>query len=224
MSGCKRCSALALILVLGLWGCDEGYTIHSIYQASPGTSSVPDVTGLWQLSDPGWPGSVLQIAAKDYDVGHCRLADIRRLDMRSNEEDRVIGDEMCFVPIARHMVMQVRTTGEVSLYQDFLVKIDHESISTCGSIWTLLMVLTRDHPARFSMEGLKYTIRSDLPRGNEMIVTSPTDELRAYLEVNLPKIARMCDQGDEEGPHWVTLKRLTPARLDEDAGGSSPSP
>jgi hypothetical protein len=121
------------------------------------------------------------------------------------------------------MIMEVRTTGEVRLYQDFLVKIDQDSITTCGSIWTQLMALRRDHPEQFSMEGLDYTMRGQF-LGDEMIVTSSTDELRAYLEVNLPKIARTCDEGDEEGQHWARLKRLTPARPAEKAGDSPPAP
>ena len=219
-----RIAVLTIVMILGLAGCDEGYTVYSIYQPTPGASSVPDVTGLWQSSDPGWHDTVLQIAAKEYDVGHCRSADIRILDLRSNEDDWLIGDEICFVPIAGHMIMQVRTTGEVQLYQHFLVKIDQQSIASCGSIWARLIKLNRDHPARVSMEGLEYTIRSDLPRGNEMIVTAPTDELRAYLEVNVPKLARLCDEGVEEGPRWSSLKRLTPARVQEVAEEPSPSP
>ncbi len=218
-----RFAVLSIFVILGLGGCDDGYTIHSIYQVSPGTSSVPDVAGLWQSSDPGWHGSVLQIAAQDYDVGHCRVADIRILDMHSIEDDAVIGDEMCFVPIAGHMIMQVRTTGQARLYEDFLVKIDQASITTCGSIWAQLIALRRDYPTQFSMEGLEYTIRGQF-FGNEMIVTSPTDQLRAYLEVTVPKIARMCDEGNEEGPGWTRLERLTSVRVEDDAEGSSPSP
>jgi len=221
--GHGRLAVLSIFMSVLLCGCDDGYTIHSIYQPTPGSSTVPDVAGLWQSSDAGWHDTVLQIAAEEYDVGHCRAADIRILDMKSNEDDWVIGDEMCFVPIAGHMIMQVRTTGEVRLYQDFLVKIDQDSITTCGSIWTQLMALKRDHPEQFSMEGLEYTIRSQF-LGDEMIVTSSTDELRAYLEVNLPKIARMCDEGDEEAQHWARLKRLTPARPAEKAEDRSPSP
>jgi len=216
-------AVLSIFAILGLCGCDDGYTIHSIYQPTPGSSTVPDVAGLWQSSDAQWNDGVLQIAAEDYDVGHCRFADIRILNMKSNEDDWVIGDEICFVPIAGHMIMQVRTTGEVRLYEDFLVKIDQDSITTCGSIWTQLMALRRDHPEQFSMEGLEYTIRGQF-LGNEMIITSPADELRAYLEVNLPKIARTCDEGDEKVQHWARLKRLTPARPAEEAEDSSPSP
>jgi hypothetical protein len=220
--GHGRLAVLSLFTILGLCGCDDGYTIHSLYQATPGTSSVPDVTGLWQSSDAQWNDGVLQIAAEDYDVGHCRFADIRILNMKSNEDDWVIGDEICFVPIAGHMIMQVRTTGEVRLYEDFLVKIDQDSITTCGSIWTQLMALKRDDPEQFSMGGLEYTMRGQF-LGNEMIVTSSTDALRAYLEVNLPKIARTCDEGDEKVQHWARLKRLTPARVEEAAEDSSPS-
>jgi len=221
--GNGRLAVLSIFMSLLLCGCDDGYTIHSIYQPTPGSSTVPDVAGLWQLSDPGWSDTVLQIAAEDYDVGHCRFADIRILNMKSNEDDWVIGDEMCFVPIAGHMIMQVRTTGDVRLYQDFLVKIDQDSITTCGSIWTQVMALNRDHPKQFSMKGLEYTTRSQF-LGSEMIVTSPADEIRAYLEANLPKIARTCDDGDEKVQHWATLKRLTPARQAEEAEDISPSP
>ena len=89
------------------------------------------------------------------------------------------------------------------------------------------MTLNRHHPTQFSMEGLEYTIRSSPFSGNEMIITSPTDELRAYLEVHLPNIARTCDDGDEEDEerqHWARLERLTPARPAEKAEDSSPSP
>ncbi len=222
--GLGRNAVLSIFTILGLCGCDDGYTVHSIYQAKAGPSSVPDVAGLWQASDAQWNDGVLQIAAEEYDVGHCRLAEIRILNMKSNENDWAVGDEICFVPIAGQMIMQVRTTGEVRLYQHFLVKIDQDSITSCGSIWTQLMALHRDRPEQFSMEGLDYTIRSDLPRGNEMIVTSPTEKLRAYLEVNLPKIARTCDEGDEESQHWARLKRLTPARPAKEAEDGPPSP
>ncbi len=222
--GHRRLAVLSLFTILGLCGCDDGYTIHSLYQPTPGSSTVPDLAGLWQSSEPGWHDTVLQIAAEDYDVGHCRLADIRMLDMRSNEDDLVIGDQMCFVPIAGHMIMQVRTTGSVPLHQHFLVKIDQDSITTCGSIWAQLIALRRDHPEEFSLEGLEYTFRSEPFADNEVIVTSPTDELLAYLEVNLPKIARTCDEGDEVGQHWARLKRLTPARPAKEAEDSPPSP
>ena len=222
--GHGRLAVLSIVTILGLCGCDDGYTIHSLYQATPGTSSVPDVTGLWQSSDPGWHDTVLQIAAEDYDIGHCRVADIRILDMHSIDDDTVIGDVICFVPIAGHTIMQVRTLGEARLYQHFLVKIDQDSITTCGSIWGQLMTLNRHRPTQFSMEGLEYTIRSSPFSGNEMIITSPTDELRAYLEVHLPNIARTCDEEDEEGQHWARLTRLTPARPAEKAADSSPSP
>lgn len=65
------------------------------------------------------------------------------------------------------------------------------------------------------MDGLEYTIRSSPAADNELIVVSPTDALRNYLEVNVPKIASMCDEGVEEGPRWFSLKRLTPARVSE---------
>jgi len=220
--GHGRLAVLWIFAILGLYGCDDGYTIHSIYQPTPGSSTVPDVAGLWQSSDAQWNDGVLQIAAEDYDVGHCRLADIRILDMKSSGEDWVIGDEICFVPIAGYMIMQVRTTGKVRLYEDFLVKIDQDSITTCGSIWTQLMALKRDHPEQFSMEGLEYTMRGEF-LGNEMIVTSSTEAIRAYLEGNLSKIARTCEEGDEKVQHWVTLKRLTPPRV-EAAAEESLSP
>ena len=222
--GRGRLAVLSIFMILGLCGCDDGYTVHSLYQATPGTSSVPDVAGLWQSRDPGWHDTVLQIAAEDYDVGHCRVAVIRILDMQSIDDDTVIGDEICFVPIADHTIMQVRGTGEAHLYQHFLVKIDQQSIISCGSIWAQLMTLNRHQPAQFPMKGLEYTIRSSPFSGNEMIITSPTDELRAYLEVHLPQIARTCDEEDEEGQHWASLVRLTPARPAEEAKDSSPSP
>ncbi len=195
-----RSAALLIVMILGLCGCEEGYTIHSIYQASSGPSPVPDLTGLWQSSEPGWHDSALQIAAQEYDVGHCRPADIRILDLQSNEDDKVIGDEVCFVPIAGHMIMEIRSTGTVRLYQHFLVKIDQQSITSCGSIW---------------VDGLEYTIRSSPAADNELIVVSPTDALRNYLEVIVPKIASLCDEGVEEGPRWLSLKRLTAARVNE---------
>ena len=210
-----RSAALLIFVILGLCGCDDGYTIHSIYQASPGLSPVPDVTGLWQSSKPGWHDSALQIAAQEYDVGHCRTADIRILDLQSSAEDKVIGDKICFVPIAGHMIMEIRSTGTVRLYQHFLVKIDQQSITSCGSIWGHLLALRRQYPDRFSMDGLEYTIRSSPAADNELIVVSPTDALRNYLEVNVPKIASLCDEGVEEGPRWYTLKRLTAARVSE---------
>ena len=217
-------AALGLVLALALAGCDSVYTIHSIASPSDEPSVVPDVSGLWAPEDIDSASMVLRIAAEDYDIGHCRNADIRLLGT-TTEDEVTFGDQICFVPIAGHLVAQLRTTGDVQLYQQQLFKFDRQSMSFCDAIWADLLEWSEEHPQASAVHGLEFA-RRDWKDGSQLFVTSSSDALRTYLEARLPQLARACDEDDDDGPRWDIYRRMTPPRQPDaaNAADTSPSP
>ncbi len=218
-------AVLLIAVVLGLVGCDSVYTIHSIYEPSAEPSSVPDVSGLWAEGDTDFTGLVLRISAEDYDIGHCRNADMRLLLANVGEEDP-IGDQICFVPVAGHLVAQLRTTGQVQLYEQRLFKFDQQSMSFCDAIWADLLEWSEEHPQASAAHGLEFA-RRGWEDGTQLFVTSSAEVLRTYLEARLLAVAKACDELDAEGRSgWETYVRLTPPRQPDPAGAGDdlPSP
>jgi hypothetical protein len=217
-------AVLSIVVVLGLVGCDSVYTIHSIAEASDQPSAVPDMSGLWAPDDIDSTSMVLRIAAEDYDTGHCRNADIRLLGA-TNDEEVTFGDQICFIPVAGHMVAQVRTTGDVQLYQQYLFRFDQQSMSFCDAIWADLLDWSEEHPQASAAHGLEF-VRRGWEDGTQLFVTSSSDALRAYLGARLPKLARACDEDNDEGPRWDKYQRLTPPRQPDPEGAVDelPSP
>jgi hypothetical protein len=217
--GCR--AALAIFVALGLGGCDSVYTLHSICEPGDGPSTVPDLSGLWKPSDADASG-VLRIAAEDYDIGRRRDADIRWFGA-SSEEDQPMGDAICFVPVEEHLVAEVRTTGQVPLYQQVLFKFDQQSISFCDAAWVELLEWAGDHPEASAVHGIEFGRRGST-FGAEFIVTSSADAIRTYLEARLPKLAKACDADHDDGPGWATYTRLTPPRRPVGAGAADTPP
>jgi len=229
-------AALGLFMVLGLLGCDSVYTIHSIAEPSNEPSTVPDLSGLWAPTDTDLAGVVLRISAEDYDIGHCRNVDIRFLSAYTSEDRRIgepIGDEICFVPVAGHLVAQLRTTGGVQLYQQALFKFDQQSMSFCSALWADLREWSKEHPHASAAHGMEFAHRERTVwfifelEVTDLFVTSSRNALLEYFEARLPKVAEACDKVDEEGHSgWVTYIRLTPPRQPDaaDVDDTSPSP
>ncbi len=224
-------AALGLFMALGLVGCDSVYTIHSIAEPSNEPSTVPDLSGLWAPSDTDLAGVVLRISAEDYDIGHCRNADMRLLLANTGEEDP-IGDQICFVPVAGHLVAQLRTTGGVQLYQQALFKFDQQSMSFCSAIWADLREWSEEHPQASAAHGIEFARRERAVwfifevEVTDLFVTSSRNALLEYFDARLPEVAEACDKVDEEGHSgWVTYIRLTPSRQPDaaDADDTSPS-
>ena len=226
-------AALGLFMVFALAGCDSVYTIHSIAAPSDGPSTVPDISGLWVPSDPELAGLVLRITAEDYDTGYCRDVDIRVLSAYSSE-DRPIGDEICFVPVAGHLVAQLRPTGQVQLYQQALFKYDRQSMSFCEEIWTDLRKWSVDHPEASAVHGLEFARRDrevwfffGKDTVTDLFITSSRSAILKYFETRLPEVPKACDALDDKGHSgWITYVRLTPPRQPDAAGaaGTPPSP
>lgn len=214
-------AALALFMVLALAGCDSVYTIHSIASPSDEPSTVPDISGLWAVdADP--TGVVLRVAAAEYDIGQCRDATIQLLG-ESSFDDETLGDEICFVPVAGHLVVQLHTTGQVQLYQQYLFKFNQRSVSLCDAIWADLLSWSNEHPKAPAAYGLEFGRRGG--DTTELFVTSSRNALLKYLEVRLPEAAKACDKVDEEGDSgWRTYIRLTPPRRRDAAGAADTSP
>ncbi|MGB2818167.1 MAG: hypothetical protein WBC37_13180, partial [Burkholderiaceae bacterium] len=166
---------VSIAVALGLVGCNPVYTIYSIAAPSDEPSTVPDVSGLWGPSDADSTSNVLRLAAAEYDIGQCRNATIHSLGATSFD-DETVGDEICFVPVAGHLVAQVRTTGQVQLYQQYLFKFDQQSISFCDAIWADLVEWSDDHPEGSAAHGLEFTRRGG-GDSTELFVISQRDEL-----------------------------------------------
>lgn len=218
-------SVVTIAVALGLVGCNSVYTIHSIAAPSDEPSTVPDVSGLWGLRDAESTSNVLRLAATEYDIGQCRDATIHSLGATS-VDDELVGNEICFVPVAGHLIAQMRTTGQVQLYQQYLFRFDQESVSFCDAIWADLVEWSDKHLDGSTAHGLEFS-RRGLGETTEMFVISQRDELLKYLEARLPAVANACDESDEEGHNdWITYIRLTPPRRAgvADAADTSPSP
>lgn len=217
-------AAFSIAMVLALVGCDSVYTIHSIAAPSDEPSTVPDVSGLWAPGGADSKTMVLRIVAEDYDIGQCRNANIRLLGA-TTEDAETLGDQICFVPIAGHVVAQVRTTGGVQLYQQTLFKFDQQSMFFCDAIWADLLQWSEEHPQASAAHGLEFA-RRGWDSGTQLFVTSSSDALRTYLEARIPQLAKACDENPDDGPRWDTYLRMTPPRQPDDPGAVDdlPSP
>lgn len=214
-------TGLALMLVLGIAGCDSVYTIHSIASLSDEPPSVPDVSGLWAPSGATWVDGVMRSTAVEYDIGQCRDVTISVLGATS-VADETVGDEICFVPISGYLIAQIRTTGQVQLYQQYLFKFDEKTISFCDKVWTELLQWSDDHPHATAGGGLEFGRRGG--DTTELFITSPRDAVREYLVPRLPEILKACDEVDEEGDSgWITYVRLMPPRRPDAAGAADAS-
>jgi hypothetical protein len=211
-----RVRVALVIAALSLCGCDNVYTFDSIAQPGPGPSTVPDVSGLWISDGENTSTTVMRIAGEDYNVDHCRDADVSLLGTMS-ETQETIGDQLCFVPIAGHVLLQIRSAGQVQLYQPFLFRFDQDSLSFCDVVWQDLLDWAQEHPTESSVQGLDFGSRSR-DWGTEVFITSPADALRAYLERIVSDLALRCDAAEDLSPGWIRFKRLTPPRSDEDPG------
>lgn len=204
-------AAAVLLWVLWLAGCNPVYTIHSIAGSSDEASLVPDLSGLWVESDATATSDVLHVEEVGDHAGQCRNANIRMIGM-ARFSVQEYADEICFVPVAGRLIAQVRTIGEVQLYQQFLFRFDEESVSFCGSIWSDLVTWSADHPEETAAHGLEFTRRRGGESG-EVFVISPPSALLRYLEARLPEEVKACDKADDEGhTEWLTFVRLTPRR------------
>lgn len=218
--GRKGRAALAVCLALGLAGCNTVYTVHSI--AAPGNepSTVPDVSGLWMPRDASSADGVLRVTEFQYDVGQCRDADVQWLGEEPSD-DEAVADEICFIPVAGHLVLQLRTVGAVQLYHHFLVKFDEDSASICGAIWSDTDEWSVDDSRGTDSHGLRFTHYGAVDSA-DLIVISPRSELLSYLETRLPEAVKACDEpGDFDD--WIAYVRLTPPRQ-PDAGGAAEEP
>lgn len=218
----RHCAAPGLFTVLVLAGCNPVYTIHSIAEPSEVPSTVPDVSGLWVQSDADSTANVLRVAEGEYDVGQCRNATVSSLGLTSIGDETVAG-EICFVPVAGQLIFQLRTTGPVQLYQQYLFKFDKASVSFCGAVWSDLLEWSDHHLRGTAAHGLEFTRRGG-GDSTELFVISQRSELLSYLEARLPKAVKACNEVDEDGQSdWVTYIRLTPPRQPDATDGADTS-
>ncbi len=224
--GRKGRAALAACLAFGLAGCNPVYTIHSIASPSGEPSPVPDVSGFWELEgESSTVNATRVVEAVELNSGQCRNVTVHSLKGFPNVEPfatELVADEICFVPVAGHLIVQLRITASVPLYQQFLFRLDEESASFCGSIWADLVDWSDHHPAGTESHGLRFT-RRQVGDDTELFVVSPGKEILSYLQARLPEAVKTCD-ARQDWRGWVTYVRLSPPRRPDTASAVEDRP
>lgn len=211
---------LALCVGLGLAGCEDGFTVYSIIE-NPDTDAAERVElyGTWVYQDPGADGYMaIRISPSSLRNRLCDIAEVVvSEEPASLDTPPMIEGQLCMTEVAGLTVAELVTPGQPWLYRHYLVRLEPTRISVCGlSLWATFEGTPDAEGAPFSLDGLDYTVRR---RGetHDVFVISPEDELRAYLEKNLPRLADLCSKdkaGDEEAPSWWVFERVTPMPAD----------
>jgi hypothetical protein len=218
-------AGLVLAAVLGLGGCTDVVSVHSLDGYAPDTlPAVPDLSGIWvmtSLEDLDYVA--LQFVAEAYDVAGCRDAQATLLQTDPDNPPQTIADRICFIPIAGQLLAEVRSNDSARMYRHFLVRIEDNALAFCGGtsdIQPLYLLAAADMDD--ALQGLDYTVRKE-SYDKLIVVTSKPEQLLAYFERVLPRIAEVCDKGVESGPGWLVFKRVTPLREDESAMEEQPA-
>lgn len=203
-----------LLASLGLAACDLGFSIHPVIEEDSRQLDPAPFEGLWITGDPDdyW---VLRIAPVTLGTRSCPEVDLRVWKKSDSLEDPpMLAGRACLAEVAGQQVAEVILATEPTLYQLHLLRLGPSRISACGgaSAWALFHRQSAEEAPAFTMEGLDYTVRHQ-SEFDEVFVVSPTGDLRAYLDRNLPRLAGLCDaaQDGEEEPRWLDFERITPA-------------
>jgi hypothetical protein len=88
------------------------------------------------------------------------------------------------------------------------VRIQSDRIEVCGGlpVWVLLKELKDDGPVGYSFDSLQYTVREQ-EKGDLMVIISPPDAMRDFLEIALPELGSACDLGDRKFT-WAPFERM----------------
>jgi hypothetical protein len=216
---------LVLAAVLGLGGCTDVVSVHSLESHAPDTMpAVPDLSGIWVMTSLEEVGYVaLQFVAEAYDVAGCREARATLLQTDHDNPPQTISNRICFIPVAGQLLAEMRSTDLVPLHRHFLVRVEDNALAVCGGtsdIHPLYMLAAADMDD--ALQGLDYTVR-DEHYDKLIVVTSKPEQLLAYFERVLPRIAEVCDKSAESGLGWLVFKRVTPLREDESAIEEQPA-
>ena len=192
-------------IAIGLAGCGDAITVHSIAKGSQETPDVPAVDGRWRLATDEDDASILVVEHQPGDKGQCRAGTVTYIE--SGESDEA-GDEVCFIDLNGQLLAEFRTTKPADFYRQYLVRIQAERIELCGGfpVWVMLKEPQADRPTGYSFDSLQYTVRAK-DMADLMVIISKPEEMRAFLEIALPELGSACDLGDHDFK-WLLFERL----------------
>jgi hypothetical protein len=218
-------SGLVVAAVLGLGGCTDVVSVHSLDSYAPDSvPAVPDLSGIWvmtSLEDVGYVA--LQFVAEAYDVAGCRQARATLLQTDPDNPPQTIGDRICFIPVAGQLLAEMRSSDLTPMHRHFLVRVEDNALAICGGtsdIRPLYLLAATDIAG--ALQGLDYTVREE-HYDKLIVVTSQPEQLLAYFQRVLPGIAEGCDKSAESNLGWLTFRRVTPLREDESAMEEKPA-
>lgn len=211
-------AATLAAIAIGLTGCADAITVHSLAQYSQDTPDVPEVDGRWQLATDEADVSILVVDHRPGDEGRCRAGDVTYIE---NGDSTEYGDEVCFIELNGQLLAEFHTTKPADFYRQYLVRIQSDRIEVCGGlpVWVLLKELKNDRPTGYTFESLQYTVRLQ-EKGDLMVIISSPDEMRAFLEIALPELGSACDLGDHDFK-WSLFERLPGEEPQADEGAAS---
>jgi hypothetical protein len=216
---------LVVAAARGLGGCTDVITVHSLDAYAPETlPAVPDLSGIWVMTDLEEVSYVaLQFVAEAYDVAGCREMQVALLQTESENPPVAIGQRICFIPIAGHLLAEMRSADTVPMHRHFLVRVEDNALAVCGGSSDILpLYLLAAEDMDEAVAGLDYTVREE-HYDKLIVVTSKPEPLLAYFERVLPRIAEVCDKSAGSELGWLTFKRVTPLRKDESAAAEQPA-
>ena len=205
-------------IAIGLSGCGDAITVHSIAKRSQETPDVPTVDGRWRLATDEDDVSILVVDHRPDDKGQCRAGKVTYIEDGESDE---AGDEVCFIELNGQLLAEFHTTKPADFYRQYLVRIQSDRIEICGGlpVWVLLKELKDDRPTGYSFDSLQYTVRFQ-DKGDLMVIISQPDEMRAFLEIALPELGSACDLGGEDFS-WAPFERLPDEEKPADEGAAS---
>jgi len=214
-----RCSwtltAMLMPALVGLAGCSDAITVHSLAKGVRADLEVPAVAGRWQLANGESGAPLLIVDHRPDDTGLCRAGKVSYIESGETAE---AGDEVCFVELNGQLVAEFRTTAPLAdFYRQYLVRIASDRIEICGGlpVWIMLNTLKDDRPTGYSFDSLQYTVREQ-ESGDLMVVISKPKEMREFLETALPELGAACDLGGENFK-WGPFERAPQEEADAEA-------
>lgn len=220
MNGRRACilAWAAATIAIGLGGCADAITVHSIAKGSQETPDLPAVDGRWRLGTDEDDVSILIVDHRPGDEGQCRAGNVTYIE---NGDSTEYGDEVCFIELNGQLLAEFHTTKPADFYRQYLVRIQAERIEICGGlpVWVMLQELADDRPTGYSFDSLQYTVR-EREMGDLMVIISKPDEMRAFLEIALPELGSACDLGDHDFK-WSLFERLPDEEEPAEEGAAS---
>ena len=198
-------SATVVAIAIGLTGCTDAITVHSLVQDSQEAPDVPAVDGRWRLAFDEDDASILVVEHQPGDKGQCRAGTVTYIEGGDSTE---YGDKVCFIDLNGQLLAEFHTTKPADFYRQYLVRIQSDRIEVCVGlpVWVSLKELQKKRPTGYSFDSLQYTMREQ-EKGDLMVIISKPAEMRAFLETALPELGSACDLNDNDFK-WAPFERL----------------